>query len=705
MPLEENKPARGASDPSPVSWWVKVLLLVFAVGLFAVVELVLQIADYGDTTELFIPRTRWDGAKVRTWNHRSHHRYFNYSYSLTESLYPFSRESSWGIETQEEFLEEKPEKGIRVFCIGSSSVRGFPLGKGYSFGVILDKMLKRSSPYSTIEVLNPTNDALSSTIIRQLFEEAVVYDPDLMVIYFGHNEFYGVGGTASTKLPGMWGWPGHILTALQRVKIYRCLKDGHQWFRDYGEKLRLKAKGKTLADEPPPPLMDTLPGVRNVPPGGRLSRNALTRFRTNLMSMMETARRRGVHVLLMTVDSNLFDLYPLRSQPREEIPETNRFKWQKLLDRGRKYWLEEMPDDAVIKLRKAVTLAPYHAETAYLLGRALIDTGQVREGVKFLRRSRDLDRVPFRARAEINAVIRTVAQKYQEEEFMHFVDVERLFSENAENAVPGRDLFLEHVHFTFKGKFLVAREIMNAISRSPLGEKWGIDLSRIPMKQAYYEKYFGYGPSEEMSEINFIMTLYNAFPIQDQYDIIAKREVEKTRWLSLKSTLPGPMAMAQSRTEKSLPSDVKRWSVRLDAAHIWEGMGEPQKALKLQESVAREAPRLWFSHANMGRLLVKMDLPGRAVESLKKAIYLHDQFGWTEEVLDFLRSKGMVEVDRECAYLAEAYAAMGYKEDTIQWLREAAHRGFTGWDYIMQGPVGRYIVEDKSTLMRIVNER
>ena len=698
--MTETKTARRT-----IPWWGKLLLLFFGICFFVVLELALEFFNCGDNVDLFIPRETYEENRVMTWNAGYHQRAFNYIYPLYYYLQPFNREASWGLEMQHEFLTEKPEDGLRVFLMGSSSVRGYPLGRGYAFGTILEKMLNRAAPDRVVEVINPTDDAMSSTMVRRLFDESVDYEPDVMVFYLGHNEFYGVCGVGSTMLPGMWGWPGVVFTWLQKTRLYRLMKNTHREVMFRLGDLRAKMLGHQGREpDKPVSLIDNLPGVKNISPANRLSRAATTRFRNNLEHMVKTSLDRGITVVLMTVDSTLKNLYPLGSQPEKEIPAATRKQWKKLFENGRRFLAEDQVLAADDNLRQAAELAPLHAETWYLWGLACHKLGRTGEGLKYLRRSRDLDRVPFRARSDINAVIRALAEKYSDNKKLLFIDTEHLFARNSTGGVTGADLFLEHVHFTFKGKFLVAREILNVLGQSGLNQRLDFDLDRVPDNQEYYRKILDLGLLENLCETNFMLSLYHAFPFKNQYDAKSRIKEEKTRWREMKSKLNEAESRAVSKVPKGLSGNERAWAILMEAARLWHVWGAPQQARRVLKKLIRVAPNLWFGHNYMGKILMDLRLPGQAVKSLKRAIYLHDQFGWDMELYDKLKTDDLFEVEKECALLAEAYAIMGYREETVRWLREAARRGFTNWEKTLDGPVGRYVVKDMQELIKLLKD-
>ncbi|MCW8865396.1 MAG: hypothetical protein OQK22_10920, partial [Colwellia sp.] len=89
------------------------------------------------------------------------------------------------------FLKEKPENGLRIVVQGGSTAAGFPFGYGASIAGMLDYRLKQSFPDRTVEVINTALAAVNSYTILDFVDEIIEQQPDAVLIYAGHNEYYG----------------------------------------------------------------------------------------------------------------------------------------------------------------------------------------------------------------------------------------------------------------------------------------------------------------------------------------------------------------------------------------------------------------------------------------------------------------------------------------------------------------------------------
>ena len=108
------------------------------------------------------------------------------------------------------FAADKPANGVRLFVMGESTTAGFPYPHNGTFSRVLQDVLRDALPQDSVEVVNLGIAATNSYTVADLAREVAAQQPDAVLIYAGHNEYYGVLGAASTlgaSTPALIGFP------------------------------------------------------------------------------------------------------------------------------------------------------------------------------------------------------------------------------------------------------------------------------------------------------------------------------------------------------------------------------------------------------------------------------------------------------------------------------------------------------------------
>src|SRR5690606_13334341 len=159
--------------------------LVVFVGL----ELVLRLVGFGQPTSFFI-RDEAAPGMVRT-NPR-----------FTQTFFP----ASFGLQPANfRLAKEKPADTSRVFVLGESAAMGVP-EPGFGLAPLPEAQLADVADGRTVQVHNLAVTAINSHVVRLIAEEALAFDPDLLVLYMGNNEVvgpYGPGSTVTQETPAL----------------------------------------------------------------------------------------------------------------------------------------------------------------------------------------------------------------------------------------------------------------------------------------------------------------------------------------------------------------------------------------------------------------------------------------------------------------------------------------------------------------------
>lgn len=325
------------------------------------------------------------------------------------------------------FLENKPPNGYRVFMIGGSTVAGFPYPENVIASRILDRRLSDAFPDRDIEVVNLGIAAINSFALLDFVDEILDQGPDAVLIYAGHNEFYGALGSASTESLGNSRRVVHAYLSLLRLASVRVMRDAI-----LGLIARERASGDAAYERDYPTLMSRMI-AEPVPYGGEAYRSGERNFRQNLDEILSRLTGAGVPVLLADLVSNIRDLPPLDS----------------------------------VEAGRSEALAVY--EEALDLDRA----GEYESARQAYERAKDLDGLRFRASEEFNAIIRDLGRR----KGVALVPMEASFQAASPNGLIGSTLMLEHLHPNAEGHLLMADAFFRAMRDNGLiSEDWSDSL-------------------------------------------------------------------------------------------------------------------------------------------------------------------------------------------------------------------------------------
>ncbi len=338
----------------------------------------------------------------------------------------------------------------RIVVLGGSAARGTP-DSAYSFGRVLETMLEARHPGARFEVLNAAMTAINSHVVLPIARDCARLDPDLFVVYLGHNEVVGPYGAATIFRPlssslGGAGLPliraGIALRALRLGQLADGMLSGagtepRQW-----QGMEMFLEQRIAADDP-----------RLEPVYGHL--------RQNLADIVAAAEDAGASTVLVTVAANLRHQPPFASLHRSDLEDADLERWQTLFDQGVRGLSEGRHEAATRDLEAAAAIDAAHAELHFHLGYARLGLGRPEAARESFLRARDLDALRFRADTRINGVIREVAAAEAGRGAV-LVDAERALAE-ATGGIPGDELFHEHVHLRFAGNYALAKAVLDAV--------------------------------------------------------------------------------------------------------------------------------------------------------------------------------------------------------------------------------------------------
>jgi len=354
---------------------------------------------------------------------------------------------------QQSFPVRKPDGAYRIFCVGGSTTYGRPYGDVTSFCGWLREFLAAAEPERRWEVINAGGISYASYRVTVLMEELIRYDPDLFVVYSGHNEFlerrtYPQIIAMPKPVRGMGALASKTRTWAAVGRLIAATKDAGT--RDAGTDV-LSSEVVTLLDD--------AVGLEAYSRDDELAEKVLQHYRFNLARMVDIAHSVEADVLMVTPASNLHHATPFKSEHREGFSAEKRARWEALIAQGIAAYRRGDPGMAAIRFQQAVELDSRHAGTQFLLAQSLYAVGRFDDARTAFERARDDDVCPLRA---LSPMAQFVRETVGDRDLM-LVDFEGLVEQRSDHGIPGNSLFLDHVHPTIEGNRLLALTIVDTL--------------------------------------------------------------------------------------------------------------------------------------------------------------------------------------------------------------------------------------------------
>lgn len=336
------------------------------------------------------------------------------------------------------FLKIKNDSTFRVFVQGASTVVGFPFYRGGSFPRMLKHRLSLTFPQKNIEVINTGITAVNSYTLNDLTDDIIAQKPDLIIIYAGHNEYYGALGVGSSISYGSHPTLIRTYLNLKKFRFFQLLENSY--YKIASSKIQKPSERKST-------LMKVMAREQRIPFNSDVYFNGLSQFENNLENVLKQYKKHNIPVVLSTIVSNEKDIQPFIS---DSIP--NKIQFYKAIEQGGSF---------------ASNLAYKNAKAAYFLGRHYLEKNKD-SAKKYLHLAKELDYLRFRAPEDINNLIVKLSKKHN----TYLVDMKSVFSSQSTHEIIGNELMTEHVHPNVKGQFIMADAFYNKIKDLDFFNNW-----------------------------------------------------------------------------------------------------------------------------------------------------------------------------------------------------------------------------------------
>ena len=344
--------------------------------------------------------------------------------------------SKWSYFNQQSFAAEKGENIFRIFALGGSTTFGRPYDWRVAFPQWLQLQLQAADPNTEYQVINAGGVSYASYRVAVLMQELVAYEPDLLIVLTGHNEFLEERsyGDLRTNSPLQKVWRS-TLSRTRTANLMRSLL----------VKPKPISQTNTLKTEVSAKL-DVWNGMKAYHRDDLLKQQVTDHFRFNIRRMIRMAKDSGVPVVFVTPTSNVKDFSPFKSEHGANLSPSQREAFQDQFLRGKSLMEQGRHSDALAVLEAAVALDPRHAEGQFLLARALLKTGHLERAKTHFLAAKEEDVCPLRNLEAMNRILDQVTG----EEKVPLVDwdshLKALSQARGEGGLLGWETFLDHVH-------------------------------------------------------------------------------------------------------------------------------------------------------------------------------------------------------------------------------------------------------------------
>ncbi|HEX2862854.1 MAG TPA: hypothetical protein VHN79_14500 [Lacunisphaera sp.] len=421
---------------------------------------------------------------------------------------------------------KKAPETVRIFVLGSSAAMGDP-EPAFSLARMLELQLRHRHPGLRFEVVNAAVTAINSHLVRGIAADCAGLEPDLFIVYEGHNEVIGPFGPAGVLAPFL-----RSESAIRATVWLKGTRTG-QWLSTLGSRgqpadwggMEMFLRQQIAVDDP------RLDAVR-------------AHFRANLLAIAASARRAGAATLFCTVVTNQRDFAPFLSAGGE-------------------------------------------AEQVYQQARLALEAGRDAEARGLFQRALDLDLLRFRTDSALNQVIRDLGSATAPE--LTVVDVAAALAARSPHGITGNEFLYEHVHLNLRGTYEAATALLPAIA-DELQRRGLVNAAASPSPLSLEEtgQRLGYNTHEQAMIALELSRRFSKPPFTGQSDHAARAATSQRRAAAAQALLARADATEALRqlSHRALEASPGDWLLARNTGAMLVARQQPAEALPLLERAA-----------------------------------------------------------------------------------------------------------------------
>ena len=586
-PNKKTIPVRPTAQPR---WPFYLILSLFPLLVFAAIELVLRLAVDDPTSRLVLLRESND-QKFYQLNPRVGERFFFGGVAAIPEVYP------------QKFSHGSMPEGIttnvlRVFCLGSSTMASFPFELNARVSSLLQDRLEALFPDKRVEVINAGMSAINSYAVGEFIRELVHYEPDLFILYMGHNEFYGALGVGSTQSLGQSRWLIRTYLRLQKLRTFQLLRRAISHSKSALHNQATDAKNQTL--------MEGMAREKTIPLNSEIFQRGVDQFRLNLADIISVAKSHEVPIIVSTLVSNLRSMEPFVSEFSPTTNEPQKRDWQQHFEAGGREQRAGNHTEAIASFQAALTIDDEPPILHYRLAQSLEAFGDSAQALREYESARDLDQLRFRAPAKFNEIIRETCSQLE----VPVVEMETAFASSSRHGIVGEELISEHLHPNFEGYFMMAKTFAEAIVNSG-----ALGTSSQPANEQRSDDFF-----REASAVTELDLEIGA-------SSIAKLT---SRWPFRRDQFPELKERGVSPIVRQLVEEYRAKKIAWNTAHSnlaehYQSLGQFDAAIREYRAIIKIVPDYDSPYARIAEIMIKQNKLAEADSVLSAGIFANDR--------------------------------------------------------------------------------
>ncbi len=351
----------------------------------------------------------------------------------------------------QQFPIEKPKSEFRIFCLGGSTVQGRPYRPETSFGKWLEIELNAIDATHDYRTVNCGGISYASYRLRPVLREVLQYEPDLIVLATGHNEFLEDRTYSSVRARSpVRRMVEKAAMSLRTVRVLRTAIGGAPRVEP--------TEDQPAASDSVEARLDDEAGYASYHRDNAWHRQVVQQYQDSVQEMMTMCADAEVPLLTVRLGSNLRDCPPFKSEHRADLSVEDQQQWQLLFDDAGRVDRKE-PAVALAMYEEALSIDDQYALLHFRVARCKDQLGKFDDAVVSYQLSRDADICPLRMTSDMSEKFANIATDNK----VPLVDAEALIAAESTHGIPGFDSYIDHVHPTIGAHQRIAAAMVQTL--------------------------------------------------------------------------------------------------------------------------------------------------------------------------------------------------------------------------------------------------